>query len=200
MHKPISPILSKMALVGILVFVGLKSVEAQEKASTLPDEPIVTYFPEDAKTGERIAHRDEISAIDQVRKKLHAQHHPHDMIKTRSIPSDFNPSAMASVADFALKKKLWSSSKSDRANLCTLWKANKRACVQSCDMAVGIPPEPLQHIFDFGFVQTGNRTKVAFGLVTDFPIIQQHLGEIQIESPVGKGTEVTISLSLGEPL
>tara|TARA_B110000116_G_C16474970_1_gene419869 strand:+ start:135 stop:338 length:204 start_codon:yes stop_codon:yes gene_type:complete len=67
-------------------------------------------------------------------------------------------------------------------------------------MAVGIPPESLQHIFDFGFEQTGNRTKVAFGLVTDYPIIQQHLGEIQIESPVGKGTEVTISLSLGEPL
>ena len=102
------------------------------------------------------------------------------MIKTRSIPSDFNPSAMASVADFALKKKRWSSSKSNRANLCTLWKANERACVQSCDMAVGIPPEPLQHIFDFGFEQTGNRTKVAFGLVTDYPIIQQHLGEIQI--------------------
>ena len=122
------------------------------------------------------------------------------MIKTRSIPSDFNPSAMASVADFALKKKHWSSSKSNRANLCTLWKANERACVQSCDMAVGIPPEPLQHIFDFGFEQTDNRTKVAFGLVTDYPIIQQHLGEIQIESPVGKGTEVTISLSLGEPL
>ena len=105
MHKPISPILSKMALVGILVFVGLKSSEAQDKASTLPAEPIVTYFPEDAKTGEPIAHRDEISAIDQVRKQLHAQHHPHDMIKTRSILSDFNPSAMASVADFALKKK-----------------------------------------------------------------------------------------------
>ncbi len=97
MHKPISPILSGMALVGILVFVGLKSSEAQDKASTLP-------------------------------------------------------------------------------------------------------AEPLQHIFDFGFEQTGNRTKVAFGLVTDYPIIQQHLGEIQIESPVGKGTEVTISLSLGEPL
>ena len=87
-----------MALVGILVFVGLKSSEAQDKASTLPAEPIVTCFPEDAKTGE-------ISAIDQVRKQLHAQHHPHDMIKTRSILSDFNPSAMASVADFALKKK-----------------------------------------------------------------------------------------------
>ena len=95
MHKPISPILSGMALVGILVFAGLKSSEAQDKASTL------------------------------------------------------------------------------------------RA-------------EPLQHIFHFE--QTGNRTKVAFGLVTDYPIIQQHLGEIQIESPVGKGTEVTISLWLGEPL
>ena len=67
-------------------------------------------------------------------------------------------------------------------------------------MAVGFPPEPLQHIFDFGFEQTGYRTKVAFGLVTHYLIIQQHLGEIQIESQVNKGTEVTISLSLREPL
>ena len=116
-----------MALVGILVVVGLKSSEAQDKASTLPAEPIITYFPEDAETGETIAHREEIRAIDQVRKQLHAQHHPHDIIKTRSIPSNFNPFAMESVADFPLKKKLWSSSKSDRAYLCTFWKANENA-------------------------------------------------------------------------
>ena len=54
-------------------------------------------------------------------------------------------------------------------------------------MAVGIPPEPLKHIFDFG-------------LVTNYPITQQHLGEIQMASPVGKGTEVKISLSMDEPL
>ena len=105
MHKPISSILSGMALVGVFVFVGRKSSEAQGNASTLPAEPIITYFPEDAETGETIAHREEIRAIDQVRKQFHAQHHPHDIIKTRCISSDFNLSAMASVADFALKKK-----------------------------------------------------------------------------------------------
>ena len=67
-------------------------------------------------------------------------------------------------------------------------------------MAVGIPPEPLKHIFDFGFEQTGNRTKVDFGLGTNYPITQQHLGKIQMASPVGKGTEVKISLSMDEPL
>ena len=200
MHKPISSILSGMALVGILVVVGLKSSEAQDKASTLPAEPIVTYFPEDAEPGETIAHREEIRAIDQVRKQFHDQLHPHDIIKTRCISSYFNLSAMASVADFALKRKLWSSLKSDRANLSTLWKADERACVQICDIAVGIPPSRCSTYSISGFEQTGNRTKVALGLVTHYLIIQQHLGEIQIESQVDKGTEVTISLSLGEPL
>lgn len=105
MHKPISPILSGLALVGILVLAGLKSSEAKDKATALPPEPTVTYSPEDAKKGETIAHGERISAIDEARKKLHAQHHPHGIIETRSIPGSFKPSAMAAVSDFALKKE-----------------------------------------------------------------------------------------------
>ncbi|MBT4138053.1 MAG: hypothetical protein HOE48_09065, partial [Candidatus Latescibacteria bacterium] len=66
--------------------------------------------------------------------------------------------------------------------------------IQISDTGVGIPPELLEHIFDFGFNETGPRTKMAFGLATDYRIIQEHQGEIKIESQVEKGTQVTISL------
>ena len=39
---------------------------------------------------------------------------------------------------------------------------------------------------------------MGFGLSTDFKIIQDHHGEIQIESEVGIGTEVTVSLPVTE--
>ena len=38
------------------------------------------------------------------------------------------------------------------------------------------------------------RVKMGLGLVADYNIIQAHNGEIRIESEVGKGTEVTITL------
>ena len=67
-------------------------------------------------------------------------------------------------------------------------------CVQIRDTGRGIAPEQLEHIFDFGFRATDSRVKMGFGLSTDYKIIQEHKGEIKIESEVGKGTEVTIRL------
>jgi signal transduction histidine kinase len=52
----------------------------------------------------------------------------------------------------------------------------------------------LESIFDFNFQAGDGRMKMGFGLSTDFKIIQDHRGEIQIESEVGTGTEVTVSL------
>ena len=64
------------------------------------------------------------------------------------------------------------------------------------DTGVGIPPAQLERIFDFDFQAGDGRMKMGFGLSTDFKIIQDHKGEIQIDSEVGKGTEVTISLPI----
>ena len=60
----------------------------------------------------------------------------------------------------------------------------------------GIPAEKLQHIFDVGFRSTGERVKMGFGLATDYRIIQDHHGEIRIESEIGKGTQVTVLLPI----
>jgi len=67
-------------------------------------------------------------------------------------------------------------------------------CVRISDTGRGIPADQLARIFDFDFHATGQRMKMGFGLATDYRIVQDHGGEIQIESEVGTGTEVTVSL------
>ena len=37
---------------------------------------------------------------------------------------------------------------------------------------------------------------MGFGLATDYRVVQDHHGEIHIESEVGQGTQVTISLPI----
>ncbi len=75
-----------------------------ESAPALPPEPVVTYTQADALPGQRVEHGEVISDLDEARKALHAQHHPHAQLETRSIPGVFEPPAMTAVGDFALSK------------------------------------------------------------------------------------------------
>jgi len=75
---------------------------------------------------------------------------------------------------------------------------DKKVYVQIRDTGVGIPPEQLEHLFDVGFSATGSRVGMEFGWSTDYNILQEHQGNIAIDSEVGKGTEVTISLPMRE--
>ncbi|MCM2272106.1 MAG: cupin domain-containing protein [candidate division Zixibacteria bacterium] len=68
----------------------------------LPPEPTVTYANSPA---DRVEHGEVITAIDSARQALHAQHHGHTALETRSIPGTFEKPAMTSVKDFALAKK-----------------------------------------------------------------------------------------------
>jgi mannose-6-phosphate isomerase-like protein (cupin superfamily) len=104
MYRLRAGIFSVLTLAGILILFG-KSSEAEDKPSTLPPEPTVTYSSEDAKPGETVAHGELIGSIDEAMKQLHAQHHPHGIIESRSIPGDFQVPAMKFVSDFALQKK-----------------------------------------------------------------------------------------------
>ncbi len=76
--------------------------------------------------------------------------------------------------------------------------ADDMVYVRIRDTGVGIPPAQLERIFDFDFQGGDGRMKMGFGLSTDFKIVQDHRGEIQIESEVGTGTEVTVSLPVTE--
>lgn len=85
---------------------GVNQRKAQmDKRPGLPPEPVVTYSSTDAQPGQTIKHGEWIVDVDDARKRLHAQHHPHNVLETRRVPGLFQQPAMTSVKDFALSKK-----------------------------------------------------------------------------------------------
>jgi PAS domain S-box-containing protein len=68
------------------------------------------------------------------------------------------------------------------------------------DSGVGIPPENLDRIFDPGFTTKGVGVGTGLGLSICYGIVQDHFGEISVESEVGRGTRFTIRIpdNLGE--
>ena len=45
-----------------------------------------------------------ILSVDEAKKQLHAQHHPHAVLETRRIPGPYKTPTMTEVKDFALSK------------------------------------------------------------------------------------------------
>jgi len=108
MHQGLSRFVVVL-VVSLIIFVGspgknhrTTEVGAQTK---LPPEPTVTYSASDAQPGQRIEHGELILDVDEARKLLHAQHHPHKVVETRKVPGRFQPPAMKSIKDFAVSKK-----------------------------------------------------------------------------------------------
>jgi signal transduction histidine kinase len=62
------------------------------------------------------------------------------------------------------------------------------ACATVADTGVGIPPENLEKIFE-PFFSTSVTKGRGLGLSIVFRIVREHLGSIDIESQVGKGTK-----------
>lgn len=75
-----------------------------QEARERPPEPVVTYSASEAAEGERVEHGEAIVDIDEARRQLHAQHHPHTPLETRRLPGIFQPPLMESVEDFAVSK------------------------------------------------------------------------------------------------
>lgn len=68
------------------------------------------------------------------------------------------------------------------------------------DSGVGIPPEVLPHIFEPFFTTKENQQGTGLGLAVAHSILEQHGGEITVDSTPGKGSEFTISLPLDTPV
>lgn len=62
------------------------------------------------------------------------------------------------------------------------------------DSGVGMSAEQVQRAFDPTFTRSGTRARVGLGLFTSYGIVKQHDGEISIESRLGEGTTVTVTL------
>ena len=64
------------------------------------------------------------------------------------------------------------------------------------DNGSGIPPEVLPQIFDPFFTTKEDQQRTGLGLAVARSIVEQHGGEISVESIPGEGTEFTIRLTL----
>ncbi len=71
---------------------------------------------------------------------------------------------------------------------------DERVRVSIQDSGVGIPQENLDKVFDPGFTTKGVGVGTGLGLSICYQIVQDHLGEIQVESEVGEGTTFTVIL------
>ncbi len=63
------------------------------------------------------------------------------------------------------------------------------------DTGAGIPPEVMERIFETGFTTKKVGVGTGLGLSICSQIVQEHGGEITLESEVGKGTTFTITLA-----
>ena len=73
-----------------------------------------------------------------------------------------------------------------------------RIAVSIRDTGTGIPPEQLKRIFDLHFSANTSRVKLGSGLSMAYRIVQEHKGDLRIDSVPGQGTEATILLPVRE--
>ncbi len=68
--------------------------------------------------------------------------------------------------------------------------------VKISDTGKGMPQEKIKTLFELGFTTKDTRVGLAMGLINAFNIIQNHKGELKVESEVGKGSIFTIILPM----
>ena len=76
----------------------------------------------------------------------------------------------------------------------TTLKEDEKLHVAIQDTGVGIPEEHIDKVFEPGFTTKGVGVGTGLGLSICYQVIQDHNGEIRLESRVGEGTSVTIIL------
>ena len=74
--------------------------------------------------------------------------------------------------------------------------ANGFATVEIRDTGAGIPPENLERIWEPGFTTKGARVGMGLGLLISWQIVEQHDGQMTVQSEVGKGTTFTVCIPL----
>ena len=78
----------------------------------------------------------------------------------------------------------------------TTFMESGRVGVAFRDTGMGIPEENLKDIFDPGFTTKGVGVGTGLGLSICYQIMQDHKGEMQVESEEGKGSTFTIVLPM----
>jgi len=68
--------------------------------------------------------------------------------------------------------------------------------VKISDTGKGMPSEKIRTLFELGFTTKDTRVGMGMGLINAYNIIQNHKGELKVESEVGKGSTFTIILRM----
>jgi signal transduction histidine kinase len=74
--------------------------------------------------------------------------------------------------------------------------ADGKVHVAISDTGVGISPDDIKNVFDPGFTTKGVGVGTGLGLSICYQIVQEHRGEIKVESERGKGTTFTVTLPM----
>jgi len=83
--------------------------------------------------------------------------------------------------------------KGGKLTLTTEWK-DDYVCVHVEDTGIGIPEENMEKIFEPQF--TTKPKGIGLGLAVSKALIEEHGGNIEVESEVGKGTIFTVKLPI----
>ena len=78
----------------------------------------------------------------------------------------------------------------------TTFRQDNYVHIQIVDTGVGIPQEALKKIFDPNYTTKGEGVGTGLGLSICYRIVEEHRGEILVESEVGKGTTFTVVLPM----
>jgi two-component system NtrC family sensor kinase len=70
------------------------------------------------------------------------------------------------------------------------------AALRVKDTGCGIPQDVLPRIFDPFFTTKEDQNRTGLGLAVAYSIVEQHGGEIKVDSTPGQGTEFRVALPL----
>jgi len=74
--------------------------------------------------------------------------------------------------------------------------ATDRAAVRVKDSGSGIPADVLPRIFDPFFTTKEDQNRTGLGLAVAHSIVEQHAGDITVNSVPGQGTEFQVALPI----
>lgn len=77
------------------------------------------------------------------------------------------------------------------------WLEGEAVRVEVADSGIGIAPENLTRIFDPFYTTKGAKKGTGLGLSVTYGIVQEHGGEIEVDSELGRGTRFRIEFPLG---
>jgi len=105
-----------------------------------------------------------------------------------------DPGAIQQILVSLIVNSLESSSQGKQIIVKTSYKDKEKIQISVIDQGHGIDEKNLPFIFDPFFSTKDSNSSLGLGLSAVYGIVQQHSGNIQVESKIGRGTEFTIVL------